>query len=141
MTTIEGIWTRIGEIVREYEAPDGTQYGRARDPFSFELDPRGDVPAFFLDPPALDQGVQFVGGGGAVLARCTIWLSRPRGEDADRQALALATDCGELRRLIDEAGMDWFVQPGASVRLSTGDEGDVTVIGALAFVVDYEEDD
>ena len=140
MTTIETIWTRIGEIVREYEAPDGVEYDRSRDPFTFELDARGDAPAFYLDPPAVDTGAEYIGGGRALLVRCSIWLSRPRGDEPDHQALALATDCGNLRRMIDDLGMDWLISPGsASVRISTGDESDTTVIGALAFVLDVED--
>ena len=136
--TLETIWNTIRETVEGFESTDATKYDRSRDPFSFEWDPRGDVPAFYVEPPQIDEGPQYIGGGGALIARCSIWLSRPRGEDPDGQALRLATDAGELRRLIDEAGMDWFVQPGASVRLSTHEEA-TTVIGALAFVVDFEE--
>ena len=99
------------------------------------------MPAYYVEPPQVDEGPQYIGGAGALLARCSIWLSRPRGEDADGQALRLATDCGKLRRLIDAEPGDWFVQPGASVRISTGDAGDTTVIGALTFVVDFEEAD
>ena len=134
--TLETIWTRIGEIVRAYKSVDGTRYDQSRDPFSFEWDPRGDVPSFYIDAPQVDEGAKCVGG--SLLARCSIWLSRPRGEDADRQALAVATDCGELRRQIDEAGMDWFVQSGASVRVSTGEES-TTVIAGLTLAIDFEE--
>ena len=137
---IESIWAAIRHSVGHFESADGTVYEPSRDPFSFEWDPRGDEPAFFLDPPALDEAAQYVGGGGSSIARCTVWLSRPRGEDADRQAVTLATDCGELRRLIDSGGADdWFVLPGsANVRISTGD---VTVTAALVMMIDFEEVD
>ncbi len=140
-TTIEGIWGSIRGIVATYESvTDGVKYDRSRDPFSFEMDLRGDAPAFYVEPPQIDDGVQFVGGERALLARCSIWLSRPRGDEPDRQAIRLATDAGELRRLIDGLGMDWLISPGsASVRISTGDEGDVTVIGSLSIILDVEE--
>ena len=139
---IETIWEAVRATVAGFESKDGTRYEPSRDPFSFEWDPRGDEPAFFLDPPALDEGQRYVGGGGSTIARCSIWLSRPRSDEPDRQAMALATDCGELRRLIDSGADDWFVLPGsANVRLSTGGEPAVTVVGSLALMIDFEVDD
>ena len=125
---LESIWDAVQAVMAGYEAPDGTTYNRARDAFSFELDPRGDAPAFYVEPPQLDDGVQYLGGDGAMLATCTVWLSRPRSDDPDRAALALAMDCGEIRERIDAAGMDWFVQSGASVRVATGDDGQDTTV-------------
>ena len=139
---IETIWAAIRNSVGHFVSKDGTVYEESRDPFSFEFDPRGDSPAFYLDPPGLDEGQQFVGGGGSMIARCSIWLSRPRSDEPERQALSLATDAGEMRRLIDSGADDWFVLPGsANVRLSTGSDNAVTVIGALGLAIDYEEVD
>ena len=53
--------------------------------------------------------------------------------------MALATDAGELRRLVDDVPGDWFVQPGASVRVSPGDQSATTVIGVLSMQIDFEE--
>ena len=139
---IESIWAAIRRTVAGFESADGTQYEPSRDAFSFEYDPRGDEPAFYLDPPGVDDAGRYVGGGGSMIARCSIWLSRPRSDEPDRQALSLATDAGEMRRLIDDEGLDWFVLPGtASVRISTGDASATTVIGSLALMIDFEEDD
>ena len=136
---IETIWAAIRNSVGHFVSKDGTVYEESRDPFSFEFDPRGDSPAFYLDPPQIDTGAEYVGGASSAIARATIWLSRQRGEDADRQAVTLATDCGLLRRLIDEEGLDWFVLPGsASVRLITGD---TAVTAALSMMIDFEEVD
>lgn len=140
MTELERIWTTIGEIVAEYKSADGTKYEPSRDPFTFETDLRGDVASWYIEPPGLDQGVQFLGGGGSMIARCAVWLSRSRSDDPDRAALALATDLDAIRRAIDDVNGDWFVQPGASVRIATGDDGqDTTVIGSLTMAIDDED--
>ena len=139
--TIETMWGEIRAAVARFESPaDGTMYAQAADSFSFELDPSGDHPSWYIEPPQVDDGVRYVGGDVSSLARCSIWLSRPRGDDPDRAALTLATDAGELRRLIDEEAADWFLQPGASVRVSSGDQSSTTVIGALTMLIDFEAD-
>ncbi len=139
MTTIETIWTRISEIVQEYEAPDGAQYTRTADPFSFEYGPRSAGAVYYLDAPVIAEGTLYVGGGASSVATFGLWLSRDRGDDPQAVALSLANDAAALQRVIAAEPSDWQLLPGTStVRVAT-DEQDTTVIAELRAAVDYEE--
>ena len=136
---IETIWGRIGEIVREYEAPDGTKYDASRDPFSFEYDPRAAGAVFYLDAPVITQGTVYVGGDSASVATVGLWLSRDRGDDPQAVALALANDAAALQRTIAAEPADWHVLPGTStVRVSPGEQ-ETAVIGSLTLAIDFED--
>ena len=92
MTTIERVYGRSRELMTDdFEKVSSRQYKAASDPFSFDLQPRSDFDAWYVDPPTT-RSTGYVGGVENVEAQIGIWVSREAGEGADGAAVALAGD-------------------------------------------------
>ena len=100
MTTIESVYGRLRDLMTDdFEKVSSRQYKAASDPFSFDLQPRSDFDAWYVDPPAT-WSTGYVGGVENVEAQIGIWVSREAGEGADGAAVALAGDLARLRHQV-----------------------------------------
>ena len=92
MTTIERVYGRSRELMTDdFEKVSSRQYKAASDRFSFDLQPRSDFDAWYVDPPTT-RSTGYAGGVENVEAQIGIWVSREAGEGADGAAVALAGD-------------------------------------------------
>ena len=137
--TIETIWQQLGRIIEGYRASDGTTFRKSADPFTFDLDPRGDVPAYYIGAPTMRTGSEYMGGGSAELARFTVWLSRPRGDDADAAVQRVMGDLVAIRRFFEDDTADWHI-PSRSVRIRGGVPAPPAthVLGSVELGIDFE---
>ena len=144
MTTIERIYGALRAALVEFaDKTSSRPYKAASDPFSFDLQPRTDLDAWYVDPPAT-QSTGLVGDVESVQAQITIWLSHEAGEDAQGAALALAGDLARLRHavlgLTFDGPADANIHQNIAAHVQARGEGEVTVIGRLSVGLDYIAD-
>ena len=145
MTTIETVYGRLRDLMTDdFEKVSSRQYKAASDPFSFDLQPRSDFDAWYVDPPAT-RSTGYTSGVENVEAAITIWVSREAGEDAAGAAVAIAGDLARLRHLVigldfDAGPVDVNVHESVDAVVQPRREGEVVVIGRLAVALDYDTD-
>ena len=142
MTDIESIWRDLSRAVAGYQAPDGVTYQKSVDPFTVDLDPRGDVAAYYIDPPKITISSEYLGGGGSELAEFVIWLSRPRGEDGEQATQRVMRDLGRIRQQLEDEKGDWHI-PSRTARVTgrAPRSPAVHVLASMRIEVDYEADE
>ena len=139
--TADQVFDSIVALVGGFVGGDGQPYQRAVDPFGFEADPRGDVRAYYVEPPATSTLTQYLGGAGARLSVFSIMLSRGRGDDPMRTARDLLGDLRALQELIEDGiDGDAFVPTESVTTRVAIPESSVVVLGELVLGVDHEDD-
>ena len=146
MTTIERIYERLDALLAGFD-PDGKgpRYKRSADPFSFELQPRTELTAFYIAPPDVTQRIGYAGGASNDAATVRVFLSAEARDDAAGAALRLAGDLARLKRVLlrsNQLGDDANVwEQGFSTLVQPRPDGGVAIVGRMAFAVDYDTDD
>ena len=143
MSTIRTVYTALDNLmVVDFPKVSTAEYMAAADPFSAEYQPRGtDLTTYYIDPP-ISQSSGLVSGGEDVQTQITIWLSHEAGEDARGAALDLSDDLAALRRMVlalDVEGVN--LHDRITTAVLPRRQGDVVVIGRLAFTIGYIEAD
>ena len=144
-TTIEIVYERLDALLAAFD-PDGMgpRFRRSADPFSFELQPRTELNAYYLQPPQTEQRIGYAGGASNDVSIVRVFLAAEARDDADGAARRLAGDLARLKRVVlgaslgDDANV-W--EQGFSTLVQPRPDGAVTVVGRLAFAVDYDTDD
>ena len=136
---IEEIYEALRAAAAEWAGARG--YVAAADPFSFDLQPRIEASAYYVDPPRLHtEG--YLGGAQNVTGTFAIWLSREAGDQATVAAARLTGDLGRLAAVLLRAdlGADTNVHERFEMDVAPRAEGAVTVVGVLRLSADWDED-
>ena len=136
---IEEVYEALRAVVAEWAGARG--YAAASDPFSFDLQPRIEQSAFYVDPPRLHtEG--YLGGAQNVMGQFAIWLSREAGDQATAAAARLTGDLGRLAAVLvrAELGDDVNVHERFEMDVAPRAADAVTVIGVLRLSADWDEE-
>ena len=140
--TADQVFDSIVALVGGFVGADGEHYQRAADGFGFDADPRGEVRAFFVEPPVTSTLTEYLAGAGARLSVFSIMLSRARGDDPMVTARDMLVDLRALQQHVEDGiDGDAFVPTGStSTRVAIPESPSTTVLGELVFGVDHEDD-
>ena len=119
------VYAALDAVLKGWVDKSAARYKPAADPFSFDLQPRADLTAFYVEPAQTRPAVGYLGSAGLDVATVTIWASREARDDAGAAGLALANDLQRLRRAVCDAdlGDDVLLRPTFESAVSTRREG------------------
>ena len=81
------VYAALDAVLKGWADKSAARYKPAADPFSFDLQPRADLTAFYVEPAQTRPAVGYLGSAGLDVATVTIWASREARDDAGAAGL------------------------------------------------------